>query len=180
MKTTTAKWIISLTQCVVWIAFIGLCIKAGALMFTFIMSISWNPAASKDLYLGLDLSELLMLNKAYYITLVWPVIVTLGLKALMFYLVVKIFLKVNFEQPFNESMMKLIRNISYLALFTSMLIFFTTKYYDQLIDKGANLTSLSPYLTGAPEFLFLAGIVFVISLVFQKGIEIQNEHQLTV
>jgi hypothetical protein len=180
MKSKTTKWIIILTKCITWVAFIGLCIKAGALMFTFIMSVFWNPGASKDLYLGLDLSELQSLSTFYYITLVWFVVATSGLKAFLFYLAVQIFQKINFEQPFNESMATLVRNISFVALLTSSLIYFTNAYCQQLVENGADLTSLSPYLTGAPEFLFLAGIVFVISLVFRKGIEIQEENQLTV
>lgn len=180
MKTKTSRWITILTQSVTWVAFIGLCIKAGALMFTFVMSVFWEPLASKNLYLGLDLSELQSLSILYYITLILPVIAVSGLKALMFYLVLKIFLKVNFERPFNETMATLVRNISFVAFLTSMLIYSTNAYCLQLVEKGVNLKSLSAYLTGAPEFLFLAGIVFVISLVFRKGIEIQEENQLTI
>jgi len=180
MKRTSAKWIILLTKFVTWAAFIGLCIKAGSLMFTFIMSVFWNPVAAKDLYLGLDLSALQSLDQFYYICLVWLVIATTALKAFLFYLAVRIFDKINFNQPFCETLVLLIRNISFVALLTSSMIYLTNKYSDQLIAKGINLSSLSPHLTGASEFLFLAGIVFVISLVFRKGIEIQEENQLTV
>jgi len=34
------------------------------------------------------------------------------------------------------------------------------------------------YISG--EFIFLAGVVFVIAQVFKKGVEIQTENELTV
>ena len=34
------------------------------------------------------------------------------------------------------------------------------------------------YISG--EFIFMAGVVFVISQIFKKGVEIQSEHELTV
>jgi hypothetical protein len=40
-----------------WIAFIGLCIEAGALIFNFLFSL-FKPNASQDIHKGLDLSEM--------------------------------------------------------------------------------------------------------------------------
>jgi hypothetical protein len=56
-----SKFIIKLLQVVTWMGFIGLCIKAGAILFSYLISMYRNPLAAKDLYLGLDLSQL----KAY-------------------------------------------------------------------------------------------------------------------
>ncbi|HET8809684.1 MAG TPA: DUF2975 domain-containing protein, partial [Flavobacteriaceae bacterium] len=66
MKTNT-KTILSVMEVLTWIAFIGLCIKAGALLFTFIMSLFWNPLAAGDLHLGLDLSVLFANSQWKYI-----------------------------------------------------------------------------------------------------------------
>jgi hypothetical protein len=48
------------------------------------------------------------------------------------------------------------------------------------MKRGVELRGLHRYLGGTGEFLFLAGIVFVIAQIFKRGIEIQTENELTV
>ncbi len=33
---------------------------------------------------------------------------------------------------------------------------------------------------GSSEFLFMAGIIFIIALIFKRGVEIQSENELTI
>ena len=55
MKTSQ---ILKLMKVVSWIIFIGLCIKIGTVLISFFVSLVLNPEASRDLYLGLDLSSI--------------------------------------------------------------------------------------------------------------------------
>jgi hypothetical protein len=77
-----------------WIIFIGLCIESGALIFNFTYAI-YKPIAAHNIYKGLDLSALQQKNFAHFIGLMSFIVVISTLKAYLFYLVVKIFMKLN-------------------------------------------------------------------------------------
>ena len=76
-----------------WIVFIGLCIKTGALLISFSVSMFINPVAAKDLYMGLNLSALKQYDLYQYFFLAAAFIIITGLKAYIAYLVIKISLK---------------------------------------------------------------------------------------
>lgn len=173
MKT---KQILDIMKIVSWIIFIGLCIKAGALIISFFVSLFVNPEAASNLYLGLNLSEIYNSNKTYYIITVLYIISIAALKAYLFYWVIKIFLKINLEQPFSLAVGRLINTISYVALSIGLTNLFASAYAKWLVNKG-----ISYRLTfECSEFLFLAGILFVIGLLFKRGIEMQQENELTI
>lgn len=179
MKTNT-KTILSVMEVLAWIAFIGLCIKAGALLFTFLMTILWNPLAAGDLYLGLNLSSLFATSQWNYICVMSLIIFLVGQKAYFFFLVTRIFSKFNLNHPFSESLSKLLIQISSIALGVGILAFIAHGYVKSLAKKGVELPSLHDYLGGMEEYLFMAGIIFIIAQVFKRGLEIQSENELTV
>ena len=72
MKT---KQVLGVMKIMSWIIFIGLCIKAGAFIISFGVSLFVNNEAAKDLYLGLDLSGLYNTNSWYYILMVSLVLI---------------------------------------------------------------------------------------------------------
>src|SRR5690349_992772 len=115
MKPTT-KVILTILHVVSWIIFLGLCIKTGAFLYSFFVSLAINPDAAKNLYMGLNLSNIYYFDKGYYIVLASSIIVVSALKALLFYFVVKIFLKINLVKPFSEDVSRLISGIGYVAL----------------------------------------------------------------
>lgn len=161
---------------VFWIVFIGLCIQTGAILISFIVSLFVNPEGAKNLYLGLNLSHLYSFDKRHYVSVVSLIIALTALKAYIAYLVVKIFLRFNFAKPFNATASSLISQISHVALGTGVVAFLATGYTKWLMKKGVAV----PISWESSEFLFLAGIIFIIAQVFRKGIEIQSENELTV
>ncbi|WP_025146439.1 DUF2975 domain-containing protein [Pedobacter jeongneungensis] len=172
--------IISIMKLLTWIVFIGLCIKTGSLIVSFIVSLTESRIAAKDLYMGLDLSQLLEHSPSQYVTLMLLLIFCWAAKAFLFFIAIKIFLKINLDHPFSDRMATLIINISFVSLVIGILAIVASAYSDELIREGLMLPTLQPYLAGGAEFLFLAGILFIISLVFKKGIQIQTENDLTV
>ena len=52
----STKLILDILKVLTWVIFIGLCIMTGAMIISTVVSMI-NPVASKDIYLGLDLSE---------------------------------------------------------------------------------------------------------------------------
>lgn len=179
MKTNT-KTILSVLEVLAWIAFIGLCIKTGSLLFTALMSLFWNPQAANDLYLGLDLSELYAHSQWKYISVLSLIVFLSGLKAWFFFLVTRIFSTFNLEHPFNESVSDILVKISSTALGIGVLTILANQYIKSLAKNGIELPSLHDYLGGAEEFLFMAGIIFIIAQVFKRGLELQSENELTI
>jgi hypothetical protein len=179
IKTTTSS-ITKIMQLLTWIVFIGVCIESGAILYSFFVSQCINPLAAKNLYMGLDLSGLKVFSSVHYSIMVLLIIGTLSLKAYIFYLATTVFSKINFTQPFSENMALLITKISSVAFIIGILILGANEYYKRLIKEEVSLHTLQSYIIGGPEFLFLAGMVFIISIVFKKGIEIQSENDLTV
>lgn len=179
MKQSTPTILIIL-HVIAWITFIGFCIKTGALIFSTIVSLFINPAGASDLYLGLDLSNLSDYDKWHYGSLVSLVIFISGLQAYIFYLLIKIFMKLNLVQPFSKEIAKLITNISFTAIQIAILHIFTNGYIKWLSKREVIIPSLQDYLGGASEFLLLGGIIFVIAQIFNRGLEIQAENELTI
>jgi hypothetical protein len=87
MKTTNLT-ILRVMNILFWLAFIGLCIKTGAILISFAVSLFINSEGAKDLYLGLNLFDLYSYNKLYYISTVSLIAAITGLKAFVAYLMI--------------------------------------------------------------------------------------------
>ncbi len=165
MKTRT-KQILTILHIIAWIIFFGLCIKTGAILYSFFVSLFINPEGAKNLHMGLDLSELYRYNIRQYVMIVSYIIFISGLKAYLFYLAIKIFLKINFVQPFSEDVSFLITKISHVALGIGILTLVGNFYTAWLTKKGVSFPDLQQYFGGAGEFLLLGAIIFIIAQVF--------------
>ncbi len=159
-----------------WIIFLGLCIQTGAIIYSFFVSLFINPEGANNLYSGLNLSGLYAFSIKNYVSMVSLIISLSALKAYLAFLVIKIFLKFDFSSPFNAAVVSLITQISHLALGTGVLAIIANGYSRWLAKKGVAV--LQNWEGG--EFLFLAGIIFIIAEVFKKGFEIKTENDLTV
>ena len=177
------KWVtqpgLMLITVVIWSIFIGLCIKAGALLFTSIYSL-FNPIVAQDLYEGLNLSGLMNQEIWYYLALVSLLVLIACLKAYIFYLMIRIFLTINLNHPFSKKVSDLISKIANVAVETGVLIILTSASLKWLIKNGFDIPSMGAYTGGAFEFLFLGALLYAIAQVFKRGVEIQSENELTV
>jgi Protein of unknown function (DUF2975) len=174
--TTTTSTVLKIMNVLFWIIFIGLCIKTGALLISFFISIFVNPAGAKDLYMGLNLSKLYNYSLPYYVPVASLVIVLTGLKAYIAYLVVKIFMKFDLAKPFNHDITALITTISHVALETGILAIIASGTSGWIAKRGIDV----PDNWGGSEILFFAGVIYIIAIVFKKGTELQTENDLTV
>jgi len=179
METKTKK-ILSVMHVVCWVLFVGVCLKTGALVFSFVISLTGSTSAAHNLYRGLDLSALYANQLPHYVTLVCLVIAIWGLQAFLVYLVLRIFAKINFMHPFSADIAELVSRISYVALIIGFSTLMVYHYSDWINAKLTHLPNLQAYLTGGAEFVLLGMIIFVIAQVFKRGIEIQTENELTV
>ncbi|WP_194774563.1 DUF2975 domain-containing protein [Pararhodonellum marinum] len=163
-----------------WIIFIGLCIKTGSILISFLVSLFVNPAGGSDLFLGLDLSALHNYHLWYYVCLVSILVYVTGRKAYIFYLVTRFFSKINLTHPFSQEVYRLISSISYVAFEIGIFLIISNAFVRWLSKRGVIFSDMHDYLGSVGEFLLLGGVIFVIAQVFKRGIAIQSENELTV
>jgi hypothetical protein len=102
------------------------------------------------------------------------------LKAYLFYLVVSLFSKLNIEAPFSLAIAKIIEKISYEAFSIAIISVVANQYAEKLIQDGYEISETSAYWNDTAAFFMMAAIVYVIAQIFKRGIELQQENDLTV
>lgn len=166
-------------QTVCWFIFAGFCVQTGALLFNYIYSL-FRPIATENLHLGLNLSELYKKSISIY-TLLFTIIIGLSvMKALVFYTVIRIFKKLNLVKPFSNDVHQFILKITYYAFSIGVISLISQKIAEKLIDQGYDIGIIERYWNDYLAYLMMAAILFVIALIFKKGIELQSENELTV
>jgi hypothetical protein len=178
-KTRTENILVAM-RALIFIFLIGNCIKTGALAYSFFVSLSINPNAAEDLFLGLDLSQLLERDSVHYSLLVINLIFLSAARAFLVYWVLKIFLTINLKKPFSGAMAGLIKRISILAISIGFVNILVRAYAGWLLGNSPSVGYLAEYLYGSSEFIFFGIIIFIIGQVFQYGLELQAENELTV
>lgn len=171
MNTNNTR-IFSIMTIVFWIVFIGLLIQAGSCLIAFIVSFT-NPELANALYLGENVSPFESPNDYKYTSFF---VAFALIKAYMAYLVIQVFLKLDLQQPFTERVAKLVHSISHVALGAGVLAMIAQGYAKWLAKTGVEVV----HHWGSAQFLFLAGIIYVIALIFKRGVALQTENELTI
>lgn len=172
---TKTKQILQVMHVLTWIAFIGLMIDTGAVLVSYVVSCV-NPEAAKHLYKELNFEELREFGIWQYTMSISFIIAVSGMKAYVLFLVIKALSKVNLANPFTNEVVEILENISYILLGIWIVAVMNNEHADWLLKQsGINSKMLS-----SEEFIFVAGLVFIISQVFKRGVEIQSENDLTV
>ena len=157
-----------------WIVFIGLCIKTGAILISYFVSIT-TPEAAQNLYAGLDLSEYYNHSFKQYTFIVSYKIGLFATEAYIAYLVTKLLKALNLEKPFNNEVQKLMQSISY-SIFNLWILAMIHNTHVQFIGKRYHY-SMDLF---SSDFLFLAGVIFIFAQIIKRGIQIQSENDLTI
>lgn len=165
-----------------WIIFVGICIEACGLLFNTLFIMGYNPIGPNAIWEGADLSSLYTYDRGYFLAETLLMIIPAIFKAVMFYLIVKVLQnKLDIIQLFNETVRRFIANIAYLSLGIGLFSAWGINYTQWLVKQGVKMPDLQQlHLAGADVWLFMAVTLFVIAQIFKRGIEIQDEHELTV
>lgn len=180
IKTVTIMKVLNILS---WILFIGLCIEAGSVLFNASYVTFYNPEGAKYLFGNVDVSSLLAFDKGYYFVLLLLIFIASAFKALLFYLIVKVFAdkQLNFSKPFNEDFRKFLVQITYISFGIGLFSYWATGLIDWLSGLGVSLLPPDAFrIGGADVWLFMGVVLWVIAIIFKKGIEIQSENELTV
>lgn len=166
-----------------WIIFLGLCIESGAIIFNSTLTLIKGSFNTNGYWNGADLSHLYDFDKGYFFVIVLLMVIVGILKCIMFYLIVKIFMykKLSLSQPFSDGLRKFILLQSIIAFAISFFANYGKNTSHWLIKKGAKLPDLDTLnLEGSSIWFFMSIILLIIVQIVKKGIEIQNENELTI
>lgn len=170
------KRILTIMHVLAWVVFVGLMVQSGAIVFGYIYSLI-NPHMAGKLYTGLNLFELRQSDLVQYTIAMFFLALTPGLKAYIAFAVIKTLSNVNLQNPFTMATVNKLESISYdLVVIWGVRILQNVHREVWLKDLQVDIGT-----TGySGETLFIAGLVFVISQVFKRGVELQSESDLTV
>ncbi|HEY5590405.1 MAG TPA: DUF2975 domain-containing protein [Paludibacter sp.] len=164
---------------VAWIIFVGMCIEAGGLIVNFIFSLI-KPEFVQNLYQKLDLSELYNRSKLAYFGMYSFILVISILKAYLFYVVIRLLSKLNLSKPFNSYVADQITKISYYTFSIGILSNLARQTAQNLLHHGYDIDNLNQFWPDSQAFILMAAVIYVIATIFSRGVEIQNENDLTV
>jgi len=184
VKKTRTEKILKIINVFAWIIFVGTLVKSGIILISFIITL-FNPEAVvfKDIPVfgvgtspGTYFYEIRESHLWNYIFYVISIILWTLIKSYLAYLIIKLLSKINLIHPFSMEIANRIVKISYTLIFIWGLSFVVNFF-----DKWATLAiGLEPQFEVRGEFLFIAGLVYLIGNIFKRGVEIQNENKLTI
>jgi hypothetical protein len=164
---------------VAWVIFVGLCIEAGALIVNFVYSV-FKPEIVGNLYQKLDLSGMYQQSKWAYFGMYSFVIFISVIKAMLFYIVIELLYKLDLAKPFSIFVAKKISQISYCTLLIGIFSFIARQTAKNLSHHGYEIDKLSQFWVDSQAFILMAAVIYVIATIFKKGVDLQNENDLTV
>lgn len=164
---------------VAWLIFIGLSIEAGGLIVNFIFSL-YKPEFVQNLYQKLDLSEMYQRSEWAFFSMYSFILVIAILKAVLFYVVIMLMIKIDLSKPFNSFVSKQISKMSYYTFSIGLLSYIAQQSAKNLMHHGFVTDNLNQFWADSEAFILMAAVIYVIATIFKKGIEIQNENDLTV
>lgn len=164
---------------VTWLIFVGLGIEAGALIVNFIFSIV-KPEMISNLYQKLDLSKVYEQSKWVFYGMYGFALFVALLKAALFYVVIQLIYKLDLSKPFSAFVANKISQISYYTFSIGIISHIAKNASKNLANQGYDIDKLSQFWVDSEAFILMAAVVYIISVIFKKGIDIQNENDLTV
>lgn len=175
----TSNIVFTILTIISWLIFIGLCIEAGGLIVNFIFSV-YKPEFVKNLYQKLDLSEMYAQSKWVFYSMYSFILFIAILKSVLFYIVIMLLMKIDLAKPFNEFVSKQISLISYYTFSIGILSYIARETAKNLTHHGFVTDNLNQFWGDSEAFILMSAVVYIIATIFKKGIEIQNENELTV
>lgn len=175
----TNNFVFTVLKIVAWVIFVGLCIEAGGLIVNFIFSL-YKPESVHILYQKLDLSDMYNLSKHAFFSMYSFILVISILKAYLFYLVIILLSKLDLAKPFNSFVSNKITQISYITLSIGLLSYIARQTAQNLLHRGFEIDQLNQFWVDSQAFVLMAAVLYVIATIFKRGLEIQNENDLTV
>ncbi|MGF1555651.1 DUF2975 domain-containing protein [Paucihalobacter sp.] len=101
------------------------------------------------------------------------------LKAVLFYIVILLVTKIDLSKPFNNFVSKQIYKISYYTFSIGLLSFIARQLAKDLQHNGFDIDKLNHFWADSQAFILMAAVIYVIAIIFSKGVEYQEEIEET-
>ena len=102
------------------------------------------------------------------------------MKAYLFYIVIRLQSKLDLSKPFSSFVAEQITQISYFTLSIGLLSYLAQQTAKNLLHRGFEIDKLNQFWADSQAFILMAAVIYVIATIFSKGVELQNENDLTV
>lgn len=177
MKTKT-EIVLEVLKYLALVAAIGFSIECGAQILSFVASYINLDWAEKVYGTELVWFQIREMDTWYYIQLMSVIIATAAIKAWIWFLIFDLLLKLQLKSPFSLFVTNRLETISYMLFSVWLVMTLTGKSYSHNLVKATGIELSGKYISH--EYFFIAGIVFILSQIIKRGIEMQEENQLTV
>ena len=177
--SSTNNLVFTALKIIAWIIFVGLSIEAGGLLVNFFFSI-YNPEMVQNLYQKLDLRDLYEQSEWVFFGLYGFILFIAVLKAVLFYIVIRLVSKLDLSKPFNSFVSGQITLISYYTFSIGIISHIARQIANSLQHQGLVTDNLNPFWADSQAFILMAAVIYIIAVIFKRGIEIQTENDLTV
>lgn len=162
-----------------WLIFVGLCIEAGGLLVNFVFHI-YNPAVVPKLYQKLDLRDIYDVNRWVFFGIYSFILFIAVLKSMMFYAVIRMISKLDLSKPFNLIVAQQISLISYYTFSIGLVGYVARQTVKSLEHHGFKTEILNQFWVDSQAYILMAAVIYIIAVIFKKGIALQTENDLTV
>jgi hypothetical protein len=177
MKTRT-EIILIVLKYLALLGGIGFSIECGAELLSLIASFV-SPGWAEKVY-KVDPGWFLIREKNAWFSIfgICILIFTSALKATVWYPIYYLLEKLQLQSPFSMKVTKKLEDIAILLASVWIIMGIIGKTYAYYLHHATDLQL--PGLESGGEYFFIAGIVYIVSQIFKRGIEMQEENQLTV
>ncbi|TAJ56155.1 MAG: DUF2975 domain-containing protein [Chitinophagaceae bacterium] len=164
---------------IAWLIFVGLSIEAGGLIVNFIFSVV-KPEFVGNLYQKLDLSKMYQQNQWAFFGMYGFLLSVSILKARLFYALIQLLMKLDLSKPFSSYIANKIKSIAYYTFSIGIISLIAREVAESLLHYGYETDKLNQFWEDGQAFILMSAVVYVISQIFKRGVEIQNENDFTV
>ncbi len=88
--------------------------------------------------------------------------------------------KIDISNPFNSFVSEQIDKISYFTFSIGLLSYIARQTVKNQQHHGFDIENLNGFWVDSQAFILMAAVIYVIAIIFKKGVEIKNENDLTV
>lgn len=164
---------------VAWLIFVGLSIEAGGFLVNFFFSI-FKPEFIDRLYQKLDISAVYQVSKMAFFGVYSFILSVSILKAYMFYVVIRLMMKMDLNAPFSAYVSRQIARIGYLTIAIGFIGQIATQFTKNVWHHGVDTEVLFGFWSDSSAFILMGAVIYIIAVIFKRGVVIQQENDLTV
>lgn len=179
MMSKTNNFVFKGLHIVAWFIFVGLSIEAGGVIVNFFFSL-YKPEFVQNLYQKLDLTAMYRDSRFAFFGIYGFILAISILKAGLFYLVVMLMYKMDLSKPFDVFVARQISKISYFTLSIGLLSYIAREFVVNLTRHGFITENLNQFWADSQAFILMGAVIYIIATIFNKGVAIQDENDLTV